>query len=133
MSDGQSAYQRYYAKNREQILARMRERAATKREERRQAARQSAEALNDYRECLRDKYHRGIESKTTKQLKLWMDDPGIAKEFKQFLKACVWEHKSRLSPAFVRGLGRLSIADAFPDRTLNPIHPADGEASGDEA
>jgi hypothetical protein len=129
-----NAYQRYYQKNREQILAKMRERDAARRAAVRAAAAQSAEVREEVREEMREKYHRNVESKITKQLKIWLDDPLISDTFKQFIKQSVWEHKHRISPAFVRGLGTLSIVDAFKYNQEFPPTKADGgEASGSEA
>jgi sugar-specific transcriptional regulator TrmB len=125
-----NAAQRYYQKNREQICARMRERDAARREEVRQMASESPELREEVREDMREKYHRGVESKITRQLRVWLDDPLISGTFKKFIRESVWEHKHRLSPAFVRGLGSLNIKDAFSDTVGIPTALSDGASEG---
>ena len=125
------AYKRYYEKNREQILSRMKERNAERRRAVKEEAFKTPDGVEAWREENRERYYRSVESKTTKQLNVWMNDPDICDTFKKFLKECLWAHKGKLTPGFVATLGQLSIANAFGRSVELPDLRVDGDKQGE--
>jgi hypothetical protein len=119
---GHDAQRRYYEKNRETLCARMRERAAMRRQKEREAAATSPDAAEAWRTENRERYYSTVESRITRQINVWLTDPTICDSFKQFLRQCVWEHRGKLTPKFVRVLGQLNIGNAFNTDAQLPHH-----------
>jgi len=82
------AYSRYYEKNREALLERMRTRDAQRREAIRQLTASSPEALEAEREKMRIKYHKRIASQVKRQIDEWLASKDITESFKTFLRDC---------------------------------------------
>ena len=114
------AYKKYYEANREAICAKMRERNAERRRAQRAEAFQTPAGVEAWKEDNRERYYRCVESKITKKVNGWLNDPDICDAFKQFLRQCLWAHKGNLTPAFIRTLGALSIANAFRENVRVP-------------
>lgn len=62
------AYRRYYEKNREEIKAKMRERDAIRREERRKYLEENPEEIGLEREKMRGKYHNCVHNKLRRKI-----------------------------------------------------------------
>jgi len=77
---------RYYAKNRDKRRTEMSVRAKERAEERRQYLLAHPEEVEKEREKGADKYYKMIEKQQRRQIKAWIDDPGICPAFKAFLR-----------------------------------------------
>lgn len=82
------AYSTYYAKNRELLLERMRERDAERREAIRAAVAANPDLAEAEREKHRAKYHRRICSQVKKQIDEWLASKTTTESFKAFLRDC---------------------------------------------
>ena len=106
-----AAYRRYYAKHRDELCQRMRERDAKRREELKTHLAQHPEDVAKEREKMREKYHRRINKKVKTQINLWLADKHISDSFKDFLRKNVLAadaYKS-LTPKTLNALAELPI------------------------
>jgi len=124
------ASKKYYEANREAICAKMRERNAERRRALKQEAFATPAGIEEWRAENRERYYRSVEAKNTRDLNNWLNDPDICDAFKQFIRVCVWGQKHTLTPAFVRALGGLGIANAFRATPEMPDLRVDGESDG---
>jgi hypothetical protein len=89
------AYRRYYEKNREAIVGRMRELSARVREERRQYLAEHPEEMEAQREKYREKYYNCNANKNRRQLEEWIDLPEVKEEAKAFFRLMIAEEGYR--------------------------------------
>jgi hypothetical protein len=81
-----AAYKRYYAKNRETILEKGRERDRAKREARRQYLESHPDEMEKEREAMRTKYYKSVARKVKTMIEDWLKDSMVDDAFKTFLR-----------------------------------------------
>ena len=87
------ASRRYYEKNRDKILERMRTRDTERREERRQHLLTNPDDADLEREKMRGKYHNGVANKCKRQMEAWIDNPLVPEEAKRFFRYLLADDK----------------------------------------
>jgi hypothetical protein len=87
------AARRYYEKNREVLLAKMRERDADRRADRAQYLLEHPEEVELERERMRDKYHNWTANKCKRQMEAWIADPQVKDEIKAFFRLLIADDK----------------------------------------
>jgi len=87
------ARRRYYEKNREALMAKMRERDAERRAERAQYLAEHPEEVELEREKMRGKYHNGLANKCRRQMEAWIADPDVKEEAKAFFRLLIADDK----------------------------------------
>ena len=87
------AQRRYYEKNREAIMSRMRERDAERRAERAQYLAEHPEEVELEREKMRGKYHNGLANKCRRQMEAWIANPDVKEEAKAFFRLLLADDK----------------------------------------
>jgi hypothetical protein len=111
------AYSRYYEKNRDVLLERMRERDAHRREAKRELLATNPELVDGEREKMRQKYYRRVASQVKKQIDEWLADKATTEAFKTFLRECCLKDDKykNLTLKTVRQLKDLPIASSPVD------------------
>lgn len=87
------AYKRYYEKNREVLLMRMRERDTQRRADRAQYLLEHPEEIDLEREKMRGKYHNWTGNKCKRQMEAWIADPQVKDEVKAFFRMLLADEK----------------------------------------
>lgn len=107
MSDARS---RYYAKNRETILAQMKARNEKRALERKEFLRQNPEEVSTEREIYREKYYRHQSSKAKKQIDAWLKADGVSSETKEWLRVMLKEkYYLAMKPSVFRDLEQMCV------------------------
>jgi hypothetical protein len=111
------AYSRYYEKNRDVLLERMRQRDAERRATKRELLDSNPDLLEEEREKMRQKYYRRVSTQVKKQIDEWLLDKTITDTFKTFLRdCCIKDDKYKtLTLKTLRQLKELPIASSAVD------------------
>ena len=107
---------RYYAKHREELLVKMRERDALRREERRVAMEGNPELLEEERERYRKKYYSRVANRNKEMIDLWLKDETITDGFKTFLRESLLKGDAykHLTPKMMNALAELPMRKTDP-------------------
>lgn len=105
-----SSQNRYYEKNREAILAKMKERNQKYAAERKEFLRQNPDEVETERQLYKDKYYRHQASKAKKQIEAWIKSDKVSAETKDWLRAML-KHKYYLAmkPSVFRDLEQMCV------------------------
>jgi len=87
------AQRRYYEKNREALMVKMREKDAQRRAARAQYLSEHPEEVDLERERMRGKYHNGLANKCRRQMEAWIADPEVKEEAKAFFRLLIADDK----------------------------------------
>lgn len=102
VSDAQRmANRKYYEKNREERLGQMRARARERAAALRERMTAEPELIEVERARGREQYYRRIENANRKRINEWLEDPGVSKTFKEFLRLNVLPRIERVPAAFL--------------------------------
>jgi hypothetical protein len=103
------AYRKYYETHRDEILAKMRERDAKRRDEARKYLAEHPEAVDLNREKMRGKYHNWLANKCKNQIEEWLALPDLKAEIRPYLQIVIKEEKYKMmKPKTLR-----DMAEAF--------------------
>jgi hypothetical protein len=87
------SYRRYYEKNRDAILQRMRDRYVTEKAKRDGEIANEPELVEVEREKMRAKYQKRVSNKTRRLIEGWLADSRTSDTFKAFLQTCLKDDK----------------------------------------
>jgi len=87
------AQKRYYEKNRDALLVKMRERDAERRAEKSKYLTDHPEEVGLEREKMRGKYHNWTANKCKRQMEAWIADPDVREEAKAFFRLLISDDK----------------------------------------
>lgn len=99
---------KYYTANRDTIIAKMRVRAAQRREDRRKYLEENPTAVEEEREKMREKYYNRQYSKNKKLIEEWLNNPIVNEPTKKFLNDIINTEKYKvLTPKLLKNLEEL--------------------------
>lgn len=120
---------RYYAKHREELLPKMREREKTRRETRQSKYGEHPELHEEDKEKMRQKYYNRVQRTIQQTIQQTMEDPNVPDSIKHLLFPMVGE-KVNLTPAALRKMISSGYTNPMPKKSaVAPVEEKKDDAA----